>query len=55
MFIIFLGNRSIEKYNSAELRKEKIVDANKEDGTFFITSDGGTSVKAKSGSCGRIS
>jgi thioredoxin reductase len=31
--------KQIDKYNSAELRKEKIVNVNKEeDGTFFITS-----------------
>jgi hypothetical protein len=38
--------------------KEKIVNVNKEeDGTFFITNDHETSVKAKKvvGSCGRIS
>ena len=31
--------KQIDKYDSAELRKEKIVNVNKEDGTFFISSD----------------
>ena len=40
--------KQIDKYNSAELRKEKIVNVIKEeDGTFFNTSDDETSVKAK--------
>jgi hypothetical protein len=29
--------KQIDKYNSAELRKEKIVNVNKEHGTFLIT------------------
>jgi thioredoxin reductase len=38
----------IEKYNSAELRKEKIVNVNKEeDGIFVITADNQTSIRAK--------
>jgi thioredoxin reductase len=37
----------IDSYNSTELRKEKIVTVNKEDGAFFITNDIETSVKAK--------
>ena len=41
----------IDKYDSAELREERIVDISKEkaeeDGTFLITSDNGTSIKAK--------
>jgi thioredoxin reductase len=37
----------IEKYHSAELRKEKIVNVTKEDGAFYITNDNETSVKAK--------
>ena len=37
-----------EKYNSAELRKEKIVNVNKEeDGIFVITADNQTSIRAK--------
>jgi thioredoxin reductase len=40
--------KQIDKYDSAELRKEKIVSVNKEeDGIFFITSDNETSIKAK--------
>jgi thioredoxin reductase len=40
--------KQIEKYHSAELRKEKIANVNKEeDGTFLITNDSKTSVKAK--------
>src|SRR5919112_2356186 len=40
--------KQIDKYNSAELHNEKIVDVNKEeDGTFVITSDNETSIKAK--------
>jgi hypothetical protein len=41
--------KQIDKYHSAELRKEKIVNVNKEeDGLFFITSDNETSsIKAK--------
>src|SRR5215216_1097029 len=40
--------KQIDKYDSAELRKEKIVNVNKEeDGIFFITSDNETSIKAK--------
>lgn len=39
--------KQIDKYNSAELHKEKVVNVNKEDGIFFITSDNETSVKAK--------
>jgi thioredoxin reductase len=40
--------KQIEKYHSAEFRKEKIVNITKEeDGTFLITSDNGTSFKAK--------
>ncbi len=31
--------KQIDKYDSAELRKEKVVNVNKEDGTFFISSD----------------
>jgi thioredoxin reductase len=38
--------KQIDKYDSAELRKEKIVNVN-EDGIFFITSDNETSIKAK--------
>jgi thioredoxin reductase len=38
----------IEKYHSAELRKEKIVNVDKdEDGAFFITNDNEISVRAK--------
>jgi hypothetical protein len=49
--------KQIDKYDSAELRKEKIINVNKEeDGIFFITSDNETSIKAKkSCSCGRLS
>jgi thioredoxin reductase len=41
--------KQIDKYDSAELRKEKIANINKEeeDGIFFITSDNETSIKAK--------
>lgn len=39
--------KQIDKYNSAELRKEKVINVNKEDGIFFITNDNETSVKAK--------
>jgi thioredoxin reductase len=40
--------KQIDKYNSAEFRKEKIVNIIKEEeGTFLITSDNGTSFKAK--------
>jgi thioredoxin reductase len=39
--------KQIDKYDSAELRKEKIVNVNEEDGIFFITSDNETSIKAK--------
>jgi thioredoxin reductase len=40
--------KQIEKYHSAEFRKEKIVNITKEeDGTFLITSDNETSYKAK--------
>jgi thioredoxin reductase len=46
----------IDSYNSTELRKEKIVNVNKEDGAFFITNDNETSVKAKkSCTCSGIS
>jgi thioredoxin reductase len=52
----------IDKYDSAEFRKEKIVNVSKEegegeddDGIFIITSDNKTSIKAKkSCSCDRI-
>jgi thioredoxin reductase len=37
----------IEKYHSAELRKEKIVDVNRENGAFFITNNNEKSVRAK--------
>src|SRR5215213_2490426 len=38
----------IDKYNSAELRKEKIVNVNKEkDGIFVITTDNENSIRAK--------
>jgi thioredoxin reductase len=37
----------IDKYHSAGLRKEKIVNVNMEDGAFLVTNDNGTSVKAK--------
>jgi thioredoxin reductase len=39
--------KQINKYDSAEFREEKIVNVNKEDGIFFITSGNETSVKAK--------
>jgi thioredoxin reductase len=40
--------KQIDKYDSAEFRKEKIVNVNKEeDGTFLITNDKESSVKAK--------
>jgi thioredoxin reductase len=39
--------KQIDQYNSTELRKEKIVNVNKEDGAFFITNDNETSIKAK--------
>lgn len=39
--------KQIDRYNSTELRKEKIVNVNKEDGAFIIINDNGTSVKAK--------
>lgn len=39
--------KQIDKYDSAELRKVKIVNVNKEDGIFFITIDNETSIKAK--------
>jgi thioredoxin reductase len=39
--------KQIDHYNSTELRKEKIVNVNKEDGAFFITNDNETSIKAK--------
>jgi thioredoxin reductase len=39
--------KQINKYDSAEFREEKIVNINKEDGIFFITSGNETSVKAK--------
>jgi thioredoxin reductase len=40
--------KQIDKYDSAELRKEKIVNVNKEeDGIFSITTDNETSIKAK--------
>lgn len=39
--------KQIDHYNSAELRKEKIVNVNKEEGAFFITNDNETSIKAK--------
>ena len=42
--------KQIDKYGSAELRKEKIVNVNKEeveDGIFLITTDNETSIKAK--------
>ncbi|MPZ08002.1 MAG: hypothetical protein GEU26_16565 [Nitrososphaeraceae archaeon] len=42
-----LAWKQIDKYDSAEFRKEKIVNVSKEDGIFFITSDNETSVKAK--------
>ena len=37
----------IEKYDSAELRKEKIVNVIKEDGIFVIIADNQTSIRAK--------
>ena len=38
----------IKRYNSAELRRERIVNIKKEeDGAFFVTNDNETSVKAK--------
>jgi thioredoxin reductase len=39
--------KQIDQYKSTELRKEKIVNVNKEDGAFFITNDSETSIKAK--------
>lgn len=40
--------KQIDKYDSAELRKEKIVNVNKEkDGIFVITDDNETSIRAK--------
>jgi thioredoxin reductase len=39
--------KQIDRYNSTKLRKEKIVNVNKEDGAFIIINDNGTSVKAK--------
>ena len=40
--------QQIDKYSSAQLRKNKIVNVNKElDGTFVITDDNETSIKAK--------
>jgi thioredoxin reductase len=45
-FVKLRGNR-FNKYDSAEFREEKIVNVNKEDGIFFITSGSETSVKAK--------
>jgi thioredoxin reductase len=40
--------KQIDKYDSAELRKEKIVNVNKEeDRIFSITTDNETSIKAK--------
>jgi thioredoxin reductase len=40
--------KQIEKYDSAELRKEKIVNVNKEeDGIFVITDDNEKSIRAK--------
>jgi thioredoxin reductase len=40
--------KQIEKYDSAELRKEKIVNVNKEeDGIFVITTDNQTSIRTK--------
>jgi thioredoxin reductase len=39
--------KQIDQYKSTELRNEKIVNVNKEDGAFFITNDNGTSIKAK--------
>jgi thioredoxin reductase len=39
--------KQIDRYDSTELRKEKIVNVTKEDGAFIITNDNGTSVKAK--------
>jgi thioredoxin reductase len=45
-FVKLRGNR-FNKYDSDEFREEKIVNINKEDGIFFITSGSETSVKAK--------
>ena len=42
-----LAWKQIDRYVSTELRREKIVNVNKEDGAFIITNDNGTSVKAK--------
>jgi thioredoxin reductase len=39
--------KQIDRYGSTELRKEKIVNVNKEDGAFTITNENGTSVKAQ--------
>jgi thioredoxin reductase len=39
--------KQIDHYYSTELRKEKIVNINKEDEAFFITNDSETSIKAK--------
>jgi thioredoxin reductase len=39
--------KQIDQYKSTELRNEKIVNVNKEDGAFFITNDNETSIKAK--------
>jgi thioredoxin reductase len=36
----------IDKYNSSEVRKEKIVNVNQEEGIFLITSDNGSVVNA---------
>jgi thioredoxin reductase len=39
--------KQIDKYGSAHLRKQKIVNVNKEDGIFVITDDNETSIRAK--------
>jgi thioredoxin reductase len=39
--------KQIDQYKSTELRKEKIVNVNKEDEAFFITNDSEASIKAK--------
>ena len=42
-----IATEQIDKYKSAEFRKEKIVNVKQEEGFFLITSDTGSSVKAK--------
>lgn len=42
-----IAMEQIDKYNSAEFRKEKIVNVDQEDGIFLITSHTGSAVKAK--------